>query len=71
MEQKYINTDAPNFVKEARSGAILNTDNDKLMAYKKQKLAFESSRNNSERINKLENDLSEIKSLLKQILEKK
>lgn len=57
----------PEFIKDASSGALINTDNTALAAYKQQKL---NVKRNAERIDNLEKDLSEIKSMLKQLLKK-
>ena len=40
MTTKYIKTDVEGLVKDPSSGAILNIDNEKLKAYKKQKQHF-------------------------------
>ena len=52
-------------VKDPNSGAILNIDNEKLKAYKKQKQHF---LNNTEKIKKVEDDIQEIKKLLEQLI---
>ena len=67
---KYIQTDVPGLVKDPNSGAILNVDNNKLAAYKKQKEFFEQRQNDSMRITKLENDIGEIKNMLQQLLKR-
>ena len=54
---KYIQTDREGLVKDRISGAILNVDNAKLDAYKKQKQQAEQARASVERINKMENDI--------------
>ena len=64
----YIKTDIQGLVKEEKSGAILNVDNDKLLAYKKKKAFFEEKRSESERIKKVENDLQSIKDMLQELL---
>lgn len=64
----YVKTDVDGLVKDTDSGAILNVDNARLAAYKKQK-AFMADRNkDAERINKIENDLNEIKQLLQSLV---
>jgi hypothetical protein len=68
MNHKYLETDVQGLVKDAESGAVLSVDNDRLQAYKKQKAAFESSKDSSKRLEKLENDMSEIKQMLQQLL---
>jgi hypothetical protein len=70
MNDKYYKTDFEGLVKDPNSGAILNVDNAKLEAYKKQKQALETNMKNAERINKVENDLNEIKEMLGQLLKR-
>lgn len=70
MQPKYYQTDVEGLVKDPTSGAVLNTDNAKLLAYKKQKAAFEESHRTTQRIAKVEQDLSEIKELLNQLLKR-
>jgi hypothetical protein len=60
----------PGFVKDTGSGAILNTDNDKLTAYKKQKKLMRALATNEERIEKLETDIHEMKDMLKLLVSK-
>lgn len=64
----YIKTDVQGLVKDEKSGAILNVDNDKLIAYKKKKAFYEEKRMESERIKKVENDLQLIKDMLQELL---
>ena len=68
MEYKYIPTDREGLVKDPVSGAILNIDNAKLAAYKKQKAFMESTQKTTDRLNQVENDLSEIKNMLQTLL---
>lgn len=70
MNDKYIKTDVEGLVKDPRSGAVLNVDNKRLAAYKKQKAFMQNSVQSTERLDKVENDLAEIKDLLKQLLSK-
>ena len=65
-----METDVPGLVKDPNSGAILNVDNGKLEAYRKQKLFFEQKKNDSQRITKLEGDIIEIKEMLQQLLKR-
>ena len=64
----YIKTDVEGLVKDSESGAILNVDNAKLEAYKKQKRFMEERARDNYRIQKVEKDLSEIKSLLQELV---
>lgn len=70
MRNKYIKTDFEGLVKDPQSGAILNVDNSRLEAYKKQKAALSLNIENNERINKVEKDLNEIKEMLNQLLKR-
>jgi hypothetical protein len=70
MNNKYYRTDFEGLVKDPHSGAVLNVDNNKLEAYKKQKAAFMLNVENNERINKVEKDLNEIKEMLNQLLKR-
>lgn len=70
MRNKYIKTDFEGLVKDPQSGAILNVDNARLEAYKKQKAALSLNIENNERINKVEKDLNEIKEMLNQLLKR-
>lgn len=70
MTDKYLETDVPGLVKDPNSGAILNVDNAKLNAYRKQKQFFEQKRNDSDRISKLEGDIIDIKRMLQQLLKR-
>lgn len=66
----YIKTDVEGLVKDPNSGAILNVDNSRLEAYKKQKQFMETNMRNIERINKVEKDLNEIKEMLSQLVQR-
>lgn len=68
MINGYIRTDVEGLVKDPSSGAVLNVDNSKLEAYKKQKQVFEDRNRDKERINKIENDLNEIKQMLQSLV---
>jgi hypothetical protein len=70
MSNKYYKTDFEGLVKDPESGAVLNVDNSKLEAYKKHKQFLVASMNNSERINKVENDIQEIKEMLSQLIKR-
>lgn len=63
-----IKTDVEGLVKDTESGAILNVNNDKLTAYRKQKMFMEERTKDSYRIQKVENDLSDIKQMLQELL---
>lgn len=63
-----VKTDVEGLVKDTESGAILNVNNAKLFQYKKQKQFMEERSKDSNRIQKVENDLNEIKSMLQELL---
>lgn len=65
---KYLQTDVEGLVKDPNSGAVLNVDNAKLDAYKKRKNFFNNQSIEKERINKIENDLVEIKQMLQSLV---
>lgn len=67
---KYIKTDVEGLVKDPVSGAILNVDNSKLEAYRKQKQNAAKASEAHERIDKVEKDLTEIKQMLQQLLKR-
>jgi len=71
MDNKYLKTDIEGLVKDSRSGAVLNVDNAKLEAYKKQKRAFDVNLKNTEKIEKVEKELEEIKKMLTELLQRK
>lgn len=68
MRNNYIKTDVEGLVKDPSSGAVLSVDNAKLDAYRKQKQVFEDRNRDKERINKIENDLNEIKQMLQSLV---
>lgn len=70
MIDKYIKTDVEGLVKDKQSGAILNVDNEKLNAYKKQKQAALKASQTFNRLDKVENDIGEIKQMLQQLLKR-
>jgi hypothetical protein len=70
MMDKYVKTDVEGFVKDITSGAVLNVDNAKLEAYRKQKKFYEEKKLDQIRLSKLENDMSDIKEMLQQLLKR-
>jgi hypothetical protein len=60
----------PGFAKDTQSGAILNTDAQKLAAYKRQKRLMQSTVTNEQRIEKLETDIQEMKGMLQLLVSK-
>lgn len=63
-----VKTDIPGLMKDMSSGAVLNTDNTKLEAYKKTKQMIKDRQADKERLAKLESDLADIKDMLSEIL---
>lgn len=59
--------DHEDLVKDKTSGAVLNINNDALKAYK---MARKKNVDMQNRMNKMEDDISEIKSLLKELINK-
>ena len=66
----YIKTNVSGLVIDPHSGAVLNVDNERLEAYKKQKKYTQNVSDSISRIKKLEEDMSEIKNLLQLIASK-
>lgn len=64
----YVKTDVDGLVKDTESGAILNVDNARLAAYKKQKAFMADRTKDTERLNRVEKDLSDIKNMLQSLL---
>lgn len=62
--------EVPGMVKDTVTNAILNTDKEALLAYKRQKAHLKNTAQLVERVAKTEDDISEIKDLLQQILGK-
>lgn len=66
MSDDYVKVDGhPGLVKDAVSGVVLNIDMTGLEAAKRKKQALSEDKN---RLNKLENDVSEIKRLLEKLV---
>jgi hypothetical protein len=65
-----VKTDVEGLVKDMHSGAVLNVDNKKLEAYRKQKKFFEDQKKDSDRLDKLENDIGDIKNMLQQLIKR-
>ena len=66
MQDDYVPVEgSPGLVRDKATGAIINTDKSGLQAAKARKLA---QRQDKERLNKLENDVSEIKRLLEKFV---
>lgn len=70
MDNKYYKTDFEGLVKDVDSGAVLNVDNTKLESYKKQKAAMMMNVQNTQRIDRVEKDLNEIKQMLSELIKR-
>ena len=62
-----IKTEIEGIVRDVSNGALLNKDNSRLKAYK---MAKKKKQELDSRVNRLENDVSEIKNLLLKLIEK-
>lgn len=68
MKQKFLKIENENnFIKDTTNGALINTNNQALLAYKKQKKSSNSLKNDVEQ---LKRDITEIKDLLVKIIDK-
>jgi len=63
-----VKTNVEGLVKDTESGAIISVDNAKLEAYRKQKKFMEERNKDSDRLNRLEQDLTDIKDMLQALL---
>jgi tetrahydromethanopterin S-methyltransferase subunit B len=70
MTNKYIQTNVQGLVIDQNSGAVLNVDNGALDAYRRQKAVLEAASDTTKRIEKLENDIGDIKDMLQQLLKR-
>lgn len=60
-----------NLIRDMHSKAILNVDNQALLEHRKKKEMMKKVINNSQKIDKIENELSEIKKMLSILIDKK
>ena len=63
--------DAPDLVKDLRSGAVLNTNVQALEAYRKRREKLNKTEQLENRVTTIENTLNELKSLLVAVLAEK
>ena len=63
-------TDIEGLYRDVESRAVLNVDNAALEAYKKRKRANEEFVHYKNKIEQIDNDINEIKNILKSIVEK-
>lgn len=67
MEEK---TEKEGIVRDVTNGALLNRNNNALFAYKKKRQMNEDFMNFKHKINQIDNEIADIKKLLKTIAEK-
>lgn len=65
-----IKTEVEGILRDTQNGALLNTDNDSLSAYKKLKRKNKEFDDMKVKIKKIDNDIAEIKNLLVKLVEK-
>lgn len=71
MTEKYLKVkDHKGLVRDVESKAILSVDHQALLEHRKKKMFVENLVNNNNKIEKLENDVNEIKEMLTQLLQK-
>lgn len=61
--------DFPDFVVDRRHGSLINTNVQKLLAYKEERSKMRIMQDNSQRLDSLENDIRDIKIMLQQLVE--
>jgi hypothetical protein len=69
-DPRYVKTDAENFIRDRRTAAVLNTDRDSLLIYKKERERILRADSIVEDVNSLKKEFSEIKDLLIQLVNK-
>lgn len=70
MDDKYIKTNVEGLVKDRVSKAVLCVDDHKLAAYRKQKRFMTQTTDTTKRLEKVEEDINEIKQMFSKLLEK-
>jgi len=69
MTDRYVKVKGnPGLVRDPVTNAILNVDQSVLMRQKQRNIAHQKEKALDDKINRLENDLSEIKDLLKKLV---
>jgi len=69
-DPRYVKTDAENFIRDRKTAAVLNTDRDSLLVYKKERERILRADSIVEDVNSLKKEFSEIKDLLIQLVNK-
>lgn len=65
-----VKTEIEGIYRDVNNGALLNKDNDALSAYKKMKQKNNELEQMKSKVNVLDEEIKDVKNLLKQILEK-
>lgn len=65
-----VKTELSNIIRDRESGALLNNDNNALLAYKAQKKKASELDELKQRVNNIENQFANVNNLLNKILEK-
>lgn len=65
-----IKTDDKNYMKDPRTGALINTNRDKYEARKRIKMSLEKNTQMTSEINSLKQDMEEIKNTLRVLLDR-
>lgn len=68
MDPIFRAKDHPDFVVDRNHSTLLNTNQSKLEAYKRERKRLQEAQLNNNRLNKLENELVEIKQLLRGLI---
>lgn len=65
-----IKTEVEGIYRDTKNGALLNKDNDALSSYKKLKQKNRELEEMKDKVNKIETEMSDIKNILLQLVEK-
>lgn len=65
-----LKTEIEGIVRDTNNGALLNRDNASLQAYKKLKKKNFELQETQQKVNSLEKEVSEIKAMIREVLEK-
>lgn len=63
-----MKTNVPGYIKDEETGAVINTNMSELEAYKQQLAQLKKQKALETKINSMESDISEIKNLLKALV---
>lgn len=68
---QYVKTNDPNIIKDTSTGFLINSNDMELQAYRERIAAAKTTDTVNERLEKLETNMTDIKTLLIAILDKK